>query len=123
MSRPRRRILPTFNNVYQARIEWRLLLAPDSRRRPFATIVRWNTSVATDLGDSVRGQVLVVTRLGPGAVCHIGYVDGLANATANELARTIADAHAASFRCDVDRPVIVGNTGAGFSAPGEARRR
>ena len=37
------------------------------------------------------GRVLVVTRLGPGGVCHVGYVDGRANPNANELARQIAD--------------------------------
>ena len=60
--------------------------AGTASRVPFATILRWNTTVTQDNGDSVRGQVLVVTRLGPGGVCHVGYVDGRANPNANELA-------------------------------------
>jgi hypothetical protein len=57
-----------------------------------------------------------VTRLAPGGVCHIGYVDALANANANELARKIADERAASFHCNADEPTIVGATGPGFSS-------
>jgi hypothetical protein len=53
--------------------------------------------------------VLVVTRLGPGGVCHVGYVDARANAAnANELARQIADEHARTFKCATDKPVILG---------------
>ena len=68
-----------------------------------------------DSGDSVRGQVLVVTRLGPGGVCHVGYVDGRANPNANELAVQLADTRARNFKCGKDKPVIVGEKGPGFS--------
>jgi hypothetical protein len=64
----------------------------------------------------------LLTRLAPGGVCHIGYVDALANANANELARKIADERAGSFRCNADKPVIVGVTGPGFSSSDGATR-
>jgi hypothetical protein len=35
--------------------------------------------------------MLAVTRLPPGAVCHVAYVDVAANSNANELARQAAD--------------------------------
>ena len=63
----------------------------------------------------VAGQVLVVTRLGPGGVCHVGYVDGRANPNANELAAKLADDHARTFKCGKDKPITAGQTGKGFS--------
>ena len=38
----------------------------------------------------------------------MGYVDALANANANDLAREIADKHARAFECGKDKPVILG---------------
>ncbi len=105
-------------------IEWRIARAAEGRSRPFATIMRWSTTRVVDdpkLRDGIyRGQVLVVTRLGPGGVCHVGYVDGRENADANALARRIADEHARTFRCGQDKPIVLGNKGPGFSAPGGA---
>ena len=100
-------------------IEWRLVREPDGKRRPFATIMRWTTAVADpDKEDSVQhGEVLVVTRLGPGGVCHVGYVDGRQNPNAEDLAREIADRHARTFRCGKDKPIILGDKGPGFSGP------
>jgi hypothetical protein len=97
-------------------IEWRIARGADGKARPFATIMRWRTTVSGD-GVPVRGQVLVVTRLGSGGVCHVGYVDGRANPNANELARRIADEHARGFRCGTDKRVVLGATGPGFSKP------
>ena len=62
-------------------------------RAPFATILRWNVKLEDDEKDTT-GRVLVVTRLGPGGVCHVGYVDARANPNANELAQQLADARA-----------------------------
>jgi hypothetical protein len=124
--------LQGFNDVYKARIEWRFVREGRGRLRPFAAIVRWNTSVLDDddtpgkagsaLPKTVHGQVLVVTRLGPIGACHVGYVDALANPDANELARKIADERARTFRCDTDKPVIVGKTGPGFSSSAAAEK-
>ena len=43
-----------------------------------------------------------------------GYVDALANANANALAREIADKHARDFICGKDKPVVLGKV-----TPGE----
>jgi hypothetical protein len=106
-----RETLAPFNDFYKGVIEWRLEKQQDGKARPFAAIARWNVARAADnLGKKgkISGRVLVVTRLGPGAVCHVGYVDALANANANDLAREIADKHARAFECGKDKPVILG---------------
>jgi hypothetical protein len=116
--------LQGFNDVYKARIEWRLARAAGGRTHPFAAIVRWNTFLLDESGElaetgrpkTISGQVLVVTRLGPRGVCHVGYVDALANRDANELARKIADEKARTYRCGTDTPIILGETGPGFSS-------
>jgi hypothetical protein len=93
-------------------IEWRI--DPETKK-PFAAIMRWSTTVSDDKGDITRGQVLVVTRLGTGNVCHVAYVDGRANPDANELARKAADERARTFKCGVEAPDSVGKTGPGYS--------
>jgi hypothetical protein len=55
--------------------------------------------------------MLIVTRLPPGPVCHVAYVDAIANRNANELARKAADESARSFTCGKDRVKIVGASG------------
>lgn len=97
---------PGFNSAYKGTIEWRLERRPDGTLRPFATILRWHVMTAedTERGDGrSSGQTLVVTRLGPGGVCHVGYVDGRLK-NANELARKIADEQARTFTCGKDNP-------------------
>ena len=100
-------------------VEWRIETLPGGKKRPFAAIMRWSTAVQkaepNPDGDIVRGQVLVITRLDPGGVCHVGYVDGRANPNANELARKIADEKARGFRCGKDAPDSYGETAPGFS--------
>jgi hypothetical protein len=103
------------------RIEWRLEGAPGRKGRAFATIMRWTTAIPSDdpkvENGTVRGEVLVVTRLGPGGVCQVGYVDARQNPNAVELARTIADQQARRFRCGKDKPIVLGAKGPGFSGP------
>jgi len=55
--------------------------------------------------------MLVVTRLPPGAVCHVAYVDVKANPNANEVARDAADRLAKTFDCAKDKVSVVGNSG------------
>jgi hypothetical protein len=96
--------LAPFNDFYRGVVEWRLVDG-----KAFAAIMRWNVKRPADMEDrEIRGRALVVTRLPPGPVCHIGYVDALANPNANELAREIADRHARDFACGKDKPVILG---------------
>jgi hypothetical protein len=94
------------------RIEWRV-----EKGKPFAAIMRWVTTKTSENGDPVRGSTLVVTRLGEGRVCHVGYVDGRANKNANELARKIADEYARKFDCDKSKRIILGEQGPTFSGP------
>jgi hypothetical protein len=98
------------------RIEWRGVRGKDGKLKPFATIMPWSTTVSKD-DETVRGQILVVTRLGPGGVCHVGYVDARANADADMLARKIADESARAFKCGVDKPIVSGKQGPAFSGP------
>ena len=107
--------LASFNGEGK-KIEWRIEKSANGKR-PFAAIMRWSTTKPDDKGDQVRGEMLVVTRLPPGAVCHVGYVDGRANRNASELAKEIADKHARDFRCRKDAAVVLGATGPGFSDP------
>jgi hypothetical protein len=99
------------------RIEWRMATESNGKKRPFATIMRWSTTTTGENGEPVHGEVLVVTRLSPGGVCHVGYVDGRANPDANAIAREIADRHARNFRCGTDKRIVLGNKGPGFSRP------
>lgn len=102
-----------FNHA-EATVEWRI----DAAKKPGATILRWiieNQDPQT--GRSTRaleGQVLVISKVAQkedGEGCVIGYVDALANADANLLARRIADERAAGFRCGTDRPSYHGKRG------------
>lgn len=107
---------PGFNSAYKGTIEWRIETLPNGKPRPFATILRWNVKLETDERDTT-GRVLVVTRLGPGGVCHVGYVDARANPNANELAQKLADETARGFKCGTDKPVVVGKVMPGLHMP------
>jgi hypothetical protein len=99
-------------------IEWRVERLANRKQHAFATILRWHvTKPDENSNPTIKGQVLVVTRLGPGGVCHVGYVDGRANPNANVLAQQIADKNAREFRCGKDAPIILGIRGEGFSTP------
>jgi hypothetical protein len=107
--------LPGFNDVYEGTVEWRIERPAAGKPRPFATILRWNVMTPQDREkDTAKatGRVLVVTRLGPGGSCHVGYVDARANPDANELARKLADEHARRFKCGKDKRIVAGKTGA-----------
>ncbi len=95
--------LPPFNNL-GGKLEWRL--SNDMGRWfPVATIVRYHTA-DPETGED-KGQVLVVTQLVEGNSCHIAYIDALANANANEMARVAAD-KAGDFDCASDAVEIIG---------------
>ena len=94
--------LPPFNHL-GPKIEWRVSNI-DGSYKPFATILRFFTQRE---GSDTEGQVLVVTRVAPGATCHVAYIDALANPNANELARQVADDKAMDFDCESE-PEFVG---------------
>ena len=90
-------------------IEWR----HPKGGAPFAIIQRWHLADNDDPGPDNRPrtkQMLVVTRLPPGPVCHTAFVDVKANPNANELARQAAD-KARDFKCGKDKVRIEGNSG------------
>jgi hypothetical protein len=81
-------------------IEWRT-----AGNNPFAIIQRWRTA------DSDAKPMLVVTKLPPGAVCPVAYVDAAANPNADDLAREAADQIARDFKCGTDQPKVLGTSG------------
>lgn len=92
-------------------VEWR---AADGV--PYAIIQRWHIADNADEdrnGRPVSKPMLAVTRLPPGPVCHVAYVDVQANPNANELARQAADEFARNFKCGKDQVKIAGNSGRG----------
>ncbi|WP_295557426.1 hypothetical protein [uncultured Hyphomicrobium sp.] len=101
--------LKSFNSLFDASgrrttIEWRFVVR-DDRTVPYATIVRYFTHSAT-----AAGEVLVVMRVSEDEVCHVAYVDALANLDAIVLARKIADTAARSKACP-EEPSVEGARG------------
>ena len=110
--------LPVFNSLFEpegqeADILWRVEDA-GGKQTPFAAITHHHTESDSVDGVTRKGEVLVITRLGPGGnsgVCQVGYIDILANADALALAERIADAEAKSFDCTASEPKVYGSTG------------
>jgi hypothetical protein len=94
--------LPPFNRINDT-LEWRI----GADGAAYATILRW----FTEFDDGRTGQVLVVTKVSDEGVCHVAYVDALANKDANELARQAADTLTDGFDCETGSPVTVGKPG------------
>jgi len=91
-------------------IEWRVRRA-QTRDEPYATIVRYFTQRPEGVpAGGRRGEVLVVSKVGPAETCQIARIDALANPEAISLARSAADEFAATFDCKSE-PRIVGATG------------
>lgn len=91
-------------------VEWR----SGADDKPFAIIQRWHITDYEDLGANDRPRsvaMLVVTRLAPGPVCHVAYVDVAANTDANALAQHAADDWARSFDCKKDTIHVGGQRG------------
>ena len=96
-------------NSTSTTVEWRA-----AGGKPFAIIQRWHIADNSDQdknGRPIAKPMLIVTRLPPGAVCHVAYIDVQANPNANELARKAADETARGFKCGKDRVKIIGDSG------------
>jgi hypothetical protein len=115
-SRASTQTLKALNSIFKpgrskATMEWRLE-RQGGRWVPFATILRYFTSSDAS-GTTVKGQVLVVSRVG-GAdgsdSCHVAYVDARANKDAIELAIKAADELARGFDCQKE-PTVIGKSG------------
>ena len=100
------RTLGPFNTFHKV-MEWRVDKS-GAESVPYATILRFFTSVTKDDGTPYNGQVLVVTRLGPEGACPVAYVDARANKNANALATEAADTIARSVTCNGSDPQTVG---------------
>jgi hypothetical protein len=90
-------------------VEWR---AADGK--PFAIIQRWHIADNQDMDSGGRPTdkgLMVVTRLPPGPVCHVAYVDVRANPNPNEVTRKAADQIARDFKCGKDAVKIAGQHG------------
>lgn len=99
-----------FNSVND-NLEWRI---DGKTKRPFAVIQRWLIADNENLDKNDRPQnvgLLVVTRIPPGAACHVAYIDVRANENPNALAQKAADELAKKFDCAKDKVHIVGNRG------------
>jgi hypothetical protein len=99
--------LPPFNHLGE-KIEWRLSNV-EGGYKPFATILRYFVQrMDAETGEEKgEGQVLVVTKVAPGATCQVAWIDAQANPDANELARQTADEKVPDFDC-ANEPEIVG---------------
>jgi hypothetical protein len=90
-------------------VEWR---AVDGK--PFAIIQRWSIADNGDpdkTGRPIAKPMLAVTRLPPGGVCHVAYIDAQANPDANALARKAADEFSRGFQCGRDEVKVIGRSG------------
>ena len=101
--------LKSFNTLFdkggqRTTVEWRFVVR-NGRTVPYATIVRYFTQ-----GERGGGEVLVVMRVTDIEVCHVAYVDALANADAMVLARKLADTVARSQACP-EQPSVQGAHG------------
>lgn len=104
-------------NSTEHTVEWRAV-----NGKPFAIIQRWHIADTSDEdknGRPIAKPMLAVTRLPPGQVCHVAYIDAQANPHPNELARKAADELARDFKCGKDEVKVIGEAG---KAVGLAKR-
>jgi hypothetical protein len=106
-----------FNFTYDT-VEWRSAKGA----MPFAIIQRWNISDSENPDKDLRPgrtALLIVTRLPPGPVCHVAYIDVKSNREPNVLERAAADETARNFDCAKDKVRIVGERGRAIELAGQ----
>lgn len=87
------------------RIEWRGR-SPRGAFRPEAAIVRLKMN--REGSPVVARQILAVMRVDERRACLVGLIDMTSNASPYDLARKMADRHAADHQCGRDRPRALG---------------
>lgn len=101
--------LSPFNTIFDGKrrptIEWRVERMFNGRIVPFATIVRFHTSL-----DGATGEVLVVTKVDATQSCRLAVIDALANPDAMATARAWSIAEARKRKCP-DAPEVLGTKG------------
>ena len=90
---------------------------PAVRHHPALEHLRWRES--RQGWPAGRNALLIVTRLPPGLVCHVAYIDVKANREPNALARAAADETARNFNCAKDKVRIVGERGRAIELAGQ----
>lgn len=103
--------LAPFNTIFidkrRPTIEWRVDRDAAGRIVPFATIVRYSTSL-----DEAQGEVLVITKVDRKESCQLAVIDARATPDAMAVARAWAIAEARQKTCP-DHPEVVGVKGKG----------
>jgi hypothetical protein len=94
-----------FDGKRRPTVEWRVERSVDNRLVPFATIVRYYTTRG-----SVKGEVLVITKVDQKRSCQLALVDARANANPMALARMWANANAGRMECP-EKPLVIGQHG------------
>ena len=92
----------------------RIGLIPKASAQTIGSFQRWHLDDNADQdrnGRPTAKPMLAVTRLPPGPVCHVAYIDVQANPNANQLARQAADEAARGFKCGTDEVKIIGESG------------
>jgi hypothetical protein len=101
-----RQTLRPFNTIFdgagsRATVEWRFRRIANADV-PYATIMRVFTST-----ESVKGEILVVTKVSAKDACHMAYIDAKANPEPMAIARSAADEMAADWSC-ASEPKVIG---------------
>lgn len=108
-SKPPFQSFGAFNTIGET-IEWRV-----EGGTAVAAILRW---LIESPATAAEGQVLVVSKVGSNAPgCVVAYVDALANADANTLAREAADRIAPNVDCASHVPFYYGARGPDAAEP------
>lgn len=94
-----------FDGKRRPTVEWRVERLGNGREVPFATIVRYHTTLGSE-----QGEVLVVTKVNQSVSCRLALIDARANPDAMAMARIWTIAEARKRTCPAT-PEILGARG------------